>query len=493
LQENEWWIAFGPVFIYFTKPINPVPMKRVKIIAYTFLVFPFYCLSQGSTCSNAIALSLDDVCRNYTTSSSTGANVLCTGSSSTITWFTFTTNSVPQDVQMNITDPSGQPVEIAMYTACNGGGSSPLLTSSMCFDDGKGIWAPYEGYSLLANTTYMLRIKTSGATTLSICAKNNTPQNDDCNGATLMSTGPISDNNANHKGGPGVWPSDVCANTLENTAFYYYYVLNTGTTAINISSIECDNGSGNNYQGFQVGFFTGTCGSLVPLSCDSGSVSFTQAATGVLPAGTRVTVAIDGYAGSNCKYTLEGINIYVLPTADVRKFTVQKSTTSNVLSWDLNYEHNFKNVEIQRSADNRSFSTIGYLSVSANESNTHFSFADEQPLNIASYRLVFFDINGKKEVSQVILVKRGKLKNFDVRFANTVTSALALKIETEEKGRCDLFITGLNGQVYLKSQLFCIQGVNSFTKDVYALPSGKYFVTLKQNNKVLTKPFYKIR
>jgi hypothetical protein len=393
---------------------------------------------------------------------------------------------------MNITDPSGQPMEIAMYTACTG--SNPLvLSSSMCFDDGKGLWAPDELYSLLPNTTYMLRVKTIAATTLSICARHNTPPNDDCNGAIPIGTMPVSDNNANHKGGPGVWPSELCANTLENTAFYYYYVLNTGTTVININSIECDNGNGNNSNGFQIGFFTGSCGSLTPLSCDSGSVSFVQATTPVLPAGTKVIVAIDGYSGSNCSYTLQGVNVYLLPTADVRKFTVLKSATSNILTWNLSDEHSFKNVEIQRSTDNRSFSTIGHLSISGNQLNNDYSFADEQPLNVCSYRLVFFDINGKKEVSQVIQVKRGKTKNFDVYFANMVTSALTLKIQTEENGRCDLFITGLNGQVYLKSQLLCMLGVNSFSKNINTLPPGNYFLTLKQNDKVITKFFNKIK
>jgi len=92
----------------------------------------------------------------------------------------------------------------------------------------------------------------------------------------------------------------------------------------------------------------------------------------------------------------------------------------------------------------------------------------------------------------VIHVKRGKTKNFDVYFANMVTSTLALKIESEEKSRWDFFITGLNGQVYLKTQLLCMPGVNSFTKDVNALPSGKYLLTLKQKDKVITKSFYKI-
>ena len=74
-----------------------------------------------------------------------------------------------------------------------------------------------------------------------------------------------------------------------------------------------------------------------------------------------------------------------------------------------------------------------------------------------------------------------------------VTSALALKIETEEKGKCDLFITGLNGQVYLKTQFTCIPGINFFARDLNAFPFGKYLITLRQNDKVITKSFYKIK
>jgi hypothetical protein len=467
-------------------------MKSLKIIVPACLIFPLFSLSQGSTCSNAIALSLDGICRDYATSSSTAANVLCTGSNSPITWFSFTTNAVPDNVVMNITDPSGQPMEVAMYTACTG--SNPLvLGSSMCFDDGTGLWAPEELFTLSGNTTYMLRVKTAGATTLSICASNNTPVNDDCNGAIAIGTVPVSDHNANHTGGPGVWASELCANTLENTAFYYYYVLNAGTTVININNIACDNGNGNNSNGFQIGFFTGSCGSLTPLSCTSGSGSFVQATTPSLPADTKVIVAIDGYAGSNCSYTLQGVNVYLLPAADVRKFSALKSATSNILTWNLSEQHKFKKIEVQRSIDNKSFSTIGSLSISANQLNDDFSFADGQPLNDCNYRLLFFDINGKKEVSQVIHVKRAKTKKADIYFANPVTSTFNFKIETEEKGLCDFLIMDLNGQIYLKNQLPCIAGVNSFAKDVSALPSGLYIFRLTQNGKSITKSFYKNR
>jgi hypothetical protein len=198
-------------------------------------------------------------------------------------------------------------------------------------------------------------------------------------------------------------------------------------------------------------------------------------------------------AGYHTLSSIQGVNVYLLPTADVRKFAVSKSNTSNILTWNLSDQNKFKKIEVQRSVDNKSFTTIGTLSVPLSQINERFSFADEQPLNDGNYRLLFFDINGKKEVSHVIHVKRTNSKKFDVYFTNPVTSALNLKIETEGKGKCNLLIRDLNGQVFLKTQLPCIAGVNSFTKDLSSLPSGKYILTLTQNDRVLTKLFYKIR
>lgn len=464
-------------------------MKSAKIIVSALLLIPFYVFSQGSTCGTAIALTLDGVCRDYTTSTSTGTNLLCAGSSSTITWFSFTTNSVPDNIQINITDPSGQPMEIAMYTACTGS-NTYVPGSSMCFDDGKGIWAPEEIFNLVANTTYRLRIKTGSATSLSICAKHYTPPNDNCTGAFAVGTDPVPDNNSTHKGGPGVWASELCANTLENTAFYYYYVLNTGTTIININDIECDNQNANNSPGFQIGFFTGNCSALVPLSCTNGTGSFVQGTTPVLNAGTRVTVAIDGYAGSNCSYTLQGFNVQVLQTSHLKNFRINKSANSNILNWQLKSEHPFKKIEVQRAGDNAGFSTMEIITIN-DIFKIDYSFTDESPFYTGNYRLVFYDENGKKSFSHVIQVRRGSIKDFDLWFSNMVSSQLSLKIQTGVSGRCNLLITGMNGQVMFKNEFNLNSGINFHNKDMSILPKGQYILRLQLNNSIITKTFYK--
>ena len=467
-------------------------MKYIKLLVYFCIILPVISFSQGSTCSNPHVLQMDGVCRNFNTSSSTGGNVLCTDNGNTpITWFSFTTNSIPDNVLINITDPSGQPAEIAMYTACNG--SNPMHTgSSMCFEDGKGLWAPEEIFNLAPNTTYMLRVKTMSATTLTVCAKNYTPPNDDCAGAFSISDEPLTDNNAAHKAGPGVWASDVCASTLENTAFYSFYVLNTGSTIVNISNILCDNGNGNNNSGFQIGFFTGNCSGLIPFYCTSGSGSVVQATSPPLTAGTKVTLAIDGYAGSNCQYDIQAVNGFVLATT-LKKFAVWKKSKGNLLTWNLENEKKSLTIAIQRSDDGNTFQDIASIQYnSQNKTVENFDYEDLSPLPFSYYRLLFTDVSGKISMSEIIAVKRTGDESLKLQFSNNVQSHLIVKIESPINTKYDVTVTSANGIVFYKDVLNCQQGITSFVKDLHTLSPGKYFLTFKNETEIKTEAFIKL-
>lgn len=294
---------------------------KCYILVVIVLISSSICRPQGTTCTTAIPLTLNGSLNNYSTSASTDVNVLCTNNGTTpITWFQFTTNASAECPLLNITVSDGQACEIAMYTSCSGNMNNNFESaSSMCFYDGTGLWAPSETYVLSANTTYYLRGKTTTLSTINIGGQHYTPANDECTGAFNIGPTSISDNNSCHKAGPNVTYTQLCASSLENTAFYQYHVATTGTSVININNISCDNGFNNVLNGFQIGFFTGTCSNLIWLSCSSGSGSFVQATTPVLAADTKVYVAVDGNAGSNCKYDIQAINAYTL-ASEIKKF-----------------------------------------------------------------------------------------------------------------------------------------------------------------------------
>ena len=199
--------------------------------------------AQGDTHTNSILIDLDGNIKDYSSSPSLGANVICTSTGTTpITWFSFTTNSSAHCPLLNITAADSLPLEIALYTSITGNMNNNLnVESGMCFNDGFGLWAPAETFVLEANQTYYLRIKTTTNCLIYIGGQHYAPPNDACGGALPISVTPLADNNACHLPGPDVSPDQLCAFTLENTAFYQYYIASSGTSIINISNISCDN------------------------------------------------------------------------------------------------------------------------------------------------------------------------------------------------------------------------------------------------------------
>ncbi|MEO7482495.1 MAG: hypothetical protein ABIT81_01960 [Ferruginibacter sp.] len=441
------------------------------------LSFPGF--TQGTSCASPIILNLDGVLRSYPTSSSTGANVLCTSNGTTpITWFRITTNALGECPLLNITASDSLAIEVAFYTSC----SSMLSSSSMCFYNGYGLWAPNENFVIPPNTTYYLRVKTSSACIIKIAGQYYAPPNDNCQGAFSIDSAVIYDNNACHHGGPGVTPSQLCALTLENTAWYKFYVQESGYSIITINNIHCDNGAANNNNGFQIGFFKGRCDSLVSLNCSNGSGTTVQATTTYLPAGTRVFVAIDGISGSNCSYSLNGFNITGVLNGTIKYFSGWKSTRSNILQWTTLHETGgYYNLE--RSDNGVDFHTIGTLNSRVNGSDeVGYSFEDMTPPVNAFYRLRQTDQTGKSSFSHIIQISRTGIEGLQINL-NPSGNSLNLIVKTELQGKylCTLF--NMQGQRFSSFNKILNQGNNNFSLDISNLPRGQYGLIIS-NEKV---------
>ena len=471
---------------------NPDPMKRVCVTACVlFNLFLSLNAQTGFDCGTAIPLTMDGVSRNYATSAATGTSVICTGytGSSPVTYFSFTTNSTPDKVLIDITAPTAEPCEVLLYTSSC---STVYSSGSMCFDDGKGLWSFGHLFVIQANTTYKLRIKTTTAGNIAISAKYYNPPNNVCSGATNISSTPITDNNACNSPGTGVNPTDLCASTLENTAFYKYTVLVDGVSIVNINNINCDNGASNNNNGFQIGFFTGICSSLTPISCYSGSGGFVTASTIALSAGTEVFVAIDGVSGANCKYEINVINGNILAVS-IADFIGLKTGTSNLLKWTGLREKPGNFYEIQRSDNNREYKTIGLInSIKTNSENTEYEFEDKYPSLVSYYRIKHIDQEGHSFYSKIVLLRRGNDNAVLVEFTNPVRNSLNMRLTTTSADNVGITIMNLMGQAVLNDHIKCIKGANLYTKSLSNLPAGNYYLLLRGDEIQSVTPFVKL-
>lgn len=460
-------------------------MKKTKYLLLLFLCQPFLLIAQtGANCGTAITVPLDGVTRTFTTSSSTGNAVVCVNggytSSSPITWFSVTTNANAEMPLLDITAADSSSCEIAMYTGCNGG-NILQTNSSICFDDGWGLWAPAHNYTLSPNTTYYLRIKTQTSTQLKITAQSHTPTNNLCSGATPVGIVPIADNNACNRPSVEVTPDQLCAYTIENTAFYQFYVATTGAAIINISSISCDNGPYNNGGGFQIGFFTGTCGALIPLSCaaGTGNDALVQGTTPILQAGTKVYVAIDGDAGSNCRYSFQAVNAYsVLSEPGFKNFSAWKTPDATVLKWISSSSKNVR-FEIERSRDGFNFAPIGQVSAASDDaSSINYKFEDNDPLQICYYRVKQISSNGQIAMSTTLHVERKDKKSERVKIVNPVENDLIFQVTSEINETIDFTIVSAYGQIFDHGKIALAKGVNHLSRTIAGLPAGHYVLNI---------------
>lgn len=458
---------------------------------------PLWLLAQtGSNCSGAIPIPLDGVKRTFNSSSSSATAVVCTNypGSSPITWFSFTTNAAAEMPLMDITAGDSTNCEIAMSTGCNLNTSLQTL-SSMCFDDGWGLWAPASTFTLTPNTTYYLRIKTATATTISINAQSHTPTNNLCSGATPVGSTPINDNNACNLPSSEVTPAQLCAYTLENTAFYQFYVASNGVAIINITNINCDNGPYNNSGAFQIGFFSGSCGALVPLSCATGpgTNAMVQATTPVLSAGTKVYVAIDGDAGSNCQYSFNALNAFgVLAESEFKNFSAWKTSSANVLKWISTTNKNIHFV-IERSINGTDFTAIGEVSpVGAHGQAVNCKFEDINPSQITYYRVKQVAENGQITMSNTLRIERKNEKVNKMRVFNPVRDNLTFEIDSDSNDMVDYGISSAFGQVFSQGKLLLQKGTNKLSQTISNIPAGHYVLTLSSKTSTQSMSFIKV-
>jgi hypothetical protein len=465
-----------------------------KAAIFICLLLPVSIFSQqGATCGNPYVLTIDGVTRTFAAAASTGNPVICSYSNGKpLTYFSFTTNASGECVLLNITAPTAQPCEVALYTASSCSNPSHVSTSGMCFDDGTGLWAPAETYSFAPNTTYYLRIYTTTTGDISIAGQYYTPPNDDCYGAFTLSPVAITDNNACHHGGPGVTPGQLCAFTLENTAFYRYTVANTGTSTIYITNIACDNGNANNSNGFQIGFFTGTCAALVPLSCSTGSGTTVTATTNSLTAGTNVYVAVDGVAGANCNYQIRATNSEVTVAAYLKYFSAWKTAASNLLKWVTLQEFNNKYFEIERSTDGTNFTVIARINGELESySEKLYQYEDRQPPVKCFYRLKETDIDGKEKYYKTIVVIRSDLPYIHLSIENPATNNLLMNLQTNTREEMNMKIISLSGILFVNETIKCKKGDNRIFKDISSLPVGMYHLVVSGETVKATKKFIK--
>jgi hypothetical protein len=386
--------------------------------------------------------------------------------------------------------PGNGGVSFELYSTCTGTASlSGYVSGSVaCYSDATDFAWSSSDLALAPNTCYYAVIwsKNGFPFTSTFCTYTEVPPNDECTGATAIDATPYNtENYCMTAGATDPPPADFCAGTLENTAWYTFTVSADGDVIITIDNIACYGGG----LGFQIGFFSGTCGSLTSDGCSSGSGGTVTATYAAQTAGTVLYVGLDGNAGSNCNFDISASNTVVLPVKLLNLNAVYNSDKDVVdISWSTLSEENNDYFTIEKSIDGVNFKSIGKVEGNGNSSSLiEYSFRDVSPSNnqVVYYKILQTDFNGKTTQSGLVSVKTKLIEEVKL-IENPIINNAELNIESLSNQNISINVYNMTGNIVGTYNQELYKGSNYVSVDLNNLSEGLYMLhIIDKNNRII--------
>jgi hypothetical protein len=156
------------------------------------------------------------------------------------------------------------------------------------------------------------------------------------------------------------------------------------------------------------------------------------------------------------------------------------------LDWKVYSENKVKSYEIERSADGRSYTSVGSLpALYNNTADGDYGFFDASPLPGTSYyRIKNNDLDGKSAYSIVLRVNRNKTIKGLSLYPNPIVNGIVLLQGSDlGRGNYKINIFGANGQEIYKQQIIHNGGTISHTIELPpTISKGVYMLSVKDEN-----------
>jgi hypothetical protein len=400
------------------------------------------------------------------------------------------TNASTQCVQFDFTNiASGNGTEISLWSTCAAGVLGGYVANSInCYSGSTNIGWSTAGLALSPNTCYYVRVWTKDppAANSTVCAHVETPSNDLCATPQQIGTAPATYDNycmtAGSAGDPAA--AQFCAGTLENNAWFSFTTLSTCTApcsvTLTISGINCSGGG----SGFQIGYWTGTCGSLTNIGCTSGSGGTVTATINSLSPNQTVIVGIDGNAGAYCNFAISGTNITPLPVGLV-DFAGQRNSQFVNLNWQTLSEIRNDYFTLYRSIDGVNWTAITTLDgKTISDELTNYSYIDNFHSNDdVYYRLGQTDEDGNETYLKEISIGPDFGQNTSLTVVpNPVSNGVCeLKYVAKRNETSEIYVYDNLGSLLFKQPFETYKGDNSFDMDLSKLQKGIYLVRIQNS------------
>ncbi len=468
--------------------------KLLLFIAVFILLIRSTTVFSQATCAspyNMGTIGTGSTCATFAGSGTTGS-APCAGAgyggSGGVTYVRFCTGASVQCINFTITDgtTTGGNWAVTVYSA-----NCSTVMDAQCLGN-SGTGATYNTASPSTNTfapnsCYIARFWSANAGSFSLCAQAMTPPNDLCSGATPIGPSSLAGNNfcmtSLSPGDPA--PAAFCAGSLENNAWYTFTTsptcISPCTVVVTISNITCSGGGA----GFQIGYFTGACGSLTNIGCSSGAGGTVTATITNLTPGQVVTIGIDGNAGANCTYNISASNTIPVLPIELYEFKATKEDDYVRLLWKTVTERNNDYFTVERSDNAVDFYSIAKINgAGTSHKPLSYSFDDHNPSTaVTYYRLRQTDFDGKFAYSDPIAVVNTTDDKLSVA-PNPANDAITISYNCVASSKEVMNIYDNKGNIVMTRELICSEGSNKMNVEISGLDNGLYMVFISLGDKL---------
>ena len=171
-------------------------------------------------------------------------------------------------------------------------------------------------------------------------------------------------------------------------------------------------------------------------------------------------------------------------------FTAEKSSLSVSLKWTVSNEANFRQYEVERSIDGILFNKIAIVQ-GQNLANYYLADKNLPDTKTVFYRLKMVDGDGKFTYSKTVSVRLDRqAANISVYPNPALNQVTIVLLETLKKAGY-LKVTDIAGKELMNQKVSAAE--NNIKLNVNHLPSGRYFITLLNNEDILHESFIIIK
>jgi hypothetical protein len=215
-----------------------------------------------------------------------------------------------------------------------------------------------------------------------------------------------------------------------------------------------------------------------------------QMAVKSTPMGWWFMIGVDGLDMANNVLTKGGIDTFSRHTLTdsvnnplpikLVTFAGRLLNKQTLLHWDVSYESDILNYDVERSADGKTFTKFGSVVAKGNkgEQQLRYEYTDPSPFTGSTfYRLKINESNNTSYYSRVIRVELNNAATLNV-YPNPASDKVTIDFSSTETKKLSFRLLDVQGRVIEVKEVSAVPGMNKVEWNVSALAAATYYLQL---------------